>query len=489
MASVRERIELRMIQPETPPNRVDLFKKFPWLARLFKMRSFPAMLIIPNLIMFWVFVLAGLFGTPVGNRNIMIVFIWILWWFALIAVLVPFGSRLWCTMCPLPFVGDWVQRRSLIEVRPGSSIGTRNQLFGRLLRWPKKLSNIWVQNIGFLCLATFSAHLVTRPMATVLMLGGLIVIAAVMGLIWRQRVFCNYVCPVSGFLSLYSMTATMELRSSDKEVCKSCTSKACAAGSDKGWACPWFVYMGGLQRNNYCGMCTECVKSCPNDNVKLYWRPFCSDTVLKGYDEIWKAFIMLVLAMAYSVVLLGPWGIAKDWANLGEVGNWRGFLTYASILWFSTLAGLPAVYYVAIRAGRWLASRGATPLTAIPSMKNMFIRYGYTLVPLGLMAWIAFSVPLIMVSGSYIVSVISDPLGRGWNLFGTGEFPWQPFHPEWIAYIQIPAMLFGLYYSLVRGLSLAKAIWQDNRRAVVSLVPLTALLTAITIAFLRMFVG
>ena len=222
-------------------------------------------------------------------------------------------------MCPLPFFGDWVQRRTLIKVNTGSSIGTRNQLYGRLLRWPKKLSNIWVQNIGFLCLATFSAHLVTRPMATVLMLGGLIVVAAVMGFIWKQHVFCNYVCPVGGFLSLYSMTAMVELRSADKNVCRKCTSKACAAGSDKGWACPWFIYMGALERNNYCGMCTECVKSCPHDNIKLYWRPFCSDTVLKGYDEIWKAFIMLVLAMAYSVVLLGPWGTVKDWANVRQL--------------------------------------------------------------------------------------------------------------------------------------------------------------------------
>jgi hypothetical protein len=248
--------------------------------------------------------------------------------------------------------------------------------------------------------------------------------------------------------------------------------------------------MGGLQRNNYCGMCTECVKSCPNDNIRLYLRPFCSDTVLKGYDEIWKAFIMLVLAMAYSVVLLGPWGRVKDWANVAEVGNWRAFAMYASILWFSALAGLPAVYYLAIRAGRWIASRGsAGEARAIPSMKDLFIRYGYTLIPLGLMAWIAFSFPLIMVSGAYIVSVISDPMGRGWNLFGTAEFPWSPFHPEWLAYIQIPCLLFGLYYSLLRGHQLALGLWGDNRRAVRSLLPLIVLLTAITAAFLRLFVG
>ncbi|HZT44377.1 MAG TPA: 4Fe-4S binding protein [Chthonomonadaceae bacterium] len=497
MAIIGEKIELRVIQPEPPhkqedlPGRVDLFAKAPWLARLVKLRSFPAMLIIPNLIMFWIFLLAGIFGSPVGSRNIMIVFIWILWWFALIAVLVPFGSRLWCTMCPLPFFGDWVQRHAVVTVRKGNSAGTRNQLFGRLQVWPKKLSNIWAQNIGFLCLASFSAHLVTRPMATVIMLGSLIVIAAGLGILYRQRVFCNYVCPVSGFLSLYSMTSTLELRSRDKNVCKKCTTKSCAAGSDKGWACPWIIYMGQLERNNYCGMCMECVKSCPNDNISLFWRPFCSDKVLKGYDEIWKAFIMLVLAMSYSVVLLGPWGKLKDLANVAEVGNWRGFFAYLSVLWFSALIALPAVYYVAIRLGRALAARRmkAGQEGSIPSMKDLFIRYGYTLVPLGLMAWLAFSVPLIMVSWAYIVSVISDPMGRGWNLFGTANFPWSPYHPDWIGYIQIPLLMMGLYYALIRGHELALKLWGDNRRAVLSLIPLAVLLTAITIAFMRMFTG
>ncbi|MDE2126728.1 MAG: 4Fe-4S binding protein [Armatimonadetes bacterium] len=494
MAAGGERIPLRVIQPEPPqqtPGRVDLFLKFPFLGRLFKMRNFPMMLIIPNLIMFWIFLLAGVFGTPVGSHNIIIVFIWILWWFALIAVLMPFGSRLWCTMCPLPFFGDWVQRRALTYVRSGNSAGTRNKLFGKLKVWPKPLCNIWVQNIGFLMLASFSAHLVTRPMATVIMLGSLIVIAGVMGLVYRQRVFCNYVCPVSGFLSLYSMTSMVELRARKRETCLKCTSKACVAGSDKGWACPWIIYMGRLERNNYCGMCTECVKSCPNDNIALFWRPFCSDKAIKGYDELWKAFIMLVLAMAYSVVLLGPWGKIKSWANVAEVGNWRGFATYVSILWFSSLVALPAIYYVAIGLGRKLAvaSAKAREGTPAPSMKDLFIKYGYTLVPLGLMAWIAFSFPLIMVSGAYIIAVISDPMGWGWNLFGTAHVAWAPFHPAWMPYIQIPCLMLGLYYALIRGREIADTMWTNRRAAVLSLAPLAVLLTAITMVFLKLYTG
>lgn len=45
-------------------------------------------------------ILAGLFGTPVGNQNLSIVLIWIAWWAVLILILVPFLGRSWCKRLP-----------------------------------------------------------------------------------------------------------------------------------------------------------------------------------------------------------------------------------------------------------------------------------------------------------------------------------------------------------------------------------------------------
>ena len=107
-------------------------------------------------------------------------------------------------------------------------------------------------------------------------------------------------------LRVFQSTVTRET-----DVCDKCTDKGCLAGNDKGWGCPWLVYPSKLDRNNYCGLCMECVKTCPHDNMTVNLRPFCSDTKLKGYDEAWKAFIMLALAIAYSVIYQGPWGVFK----------------------------------------------------------------------------------------------------------------------------------------------------------------------------------
>ncbi len=466
------------------PWRFDLFRRWPWLKRLVRMRSFQYFLLLPNLFMFYLFLIAGLFGTPVGSSNIIIIYVWILWWFVLIAVMMPFGSRIWCTMCPLPFFGDWLQRGAVIKVRSGKSPGTNNKFFGLHKRWPKKLSNIWLQNFGFLLLATFSALLVTRPIVSVIVFGIMIVVATGLALIYRLRTFCNYVCPISGFLSLYAMTATLELRSTDKDECLKCTTKSCIRGSEDGWACPWNVYMGKLDRNNYCGLCFECVKSCPNDNISLFVRPFAtSDVVIRGYDEVWKASIMLVLAFSYSVVLLGPYGQLKDWANISEVGNWGGFGLYAAGQALLALVVFPGLYYLSIRLAKWYAKIDNV------STKELFLRYAYMLVPMGLLAWIAFSVPLIMINGSYIISVTSDPLGWGMDLFGTAHFPWTPFWPEWVPFIQVPILLAGFYYG-VRGIhKVGRQLFSDPVQLHRSLVPPTALLLGVTLVFMKLFIG
>lgn len=478
--------------PQRHRFRFDLLRLKP-LKWLVKQRWFQFSMILPNLLLFMFFLVAGVVGSPVGNRNIMIIFVWILWWFLLISVMVPFASRLWCTMCPFPFFGEWLQRRALVKVRtvdadskskgkdgPGVRVG-RNLYWGWNWRWPKSLSNIWLQNIGFLFLCTFSALFLTRPIASVIVLGSLFLFATALHLLYRQRAFCMYVCPVSGFLSLYSMTAMLEVRSRDAEVCAECTDKGCLAGNDSGWGCPWLMYPSKMKRNNYCGLCMECVKTCPHDNMSVFLRPFCGDTKLKGYDEAWKAFIMLSLALTYSVLYMGPWGFLKNWANVAESKELGGFLIYASVLWLGALVVIPGIYATAIALGRWLAGKGGA------DAKEVFLAFVYPLVPLGLLVWVAFSVPLLLVNGSYILMVMSDPLGWGWDLFGTAHVGWTPLVPHWTPYIQAVLVLFGLAYALLIGFRQAQALFPQ--RATRAFAPVGALLTLLVIGFLRLYAG
>ena len=143
----------------------------------------------------------------------------------------------------------------------------------------------------------------------------------------------------------------------------------------------------------------------------------------------------------------------------------------------------PGLYYLSIRLAKWYAGADAVPT------KELFIKYAYMLVPMGLLAWIAFSVPLLMVNGSYIISVVSDPLGWGMNLFGTAEFPWKPLWPQWVPFIQVPILLTGLYYGLRGVHKVGSQIFSDPAQLRRSLIAPGALLLGVTLVFLKLFIG
>jgi len=463
---------------------INLLEKFVWLKKIVKLRGFHFMIILPNFIVFYLFILSSLWGSPVGNRNITIIFVWILWWFVLKTIIVPLGGRIWCMVCPLPAPAEWLSRRSFTAVRyikkPFKAL--HHRFTGLQKDWPKLMDNIWLQNILFLTLISFGIILITRPIATALLFLIILVMSLLLALIFRRRVFCQYLCPVGGFLGTYSMASMTELRAVDFDTCKQHKEKSCYAGGPDGWACPWKQYIGTMKRNNFCGLCTECIKSCPKDNVGIFIRPFGSDRKLKGYDEMFNAIIMLVAAMAFSITMSGPWGVIKDAANVTESRQIVPFLIYVASLWILALGVFPGIFVFVARVARRLAGSQES--------KQIFIlRLAYILVPIGIFAWIAFSLPMLMVNYSYILNVLSDPLGLGWDILGTANFPFQPFYPESIPFIQGIIMLSGLYFGLSRGyLSLKDIITSPHVRAKAMIIPSIFVLLVINI-FLKLYMG
>jgi hypothetical protein len=382
-------------------------------------------------------ILAGLFGTPVGNRNFAITAVWIAWWAVLILILVPLGGRAWCSICPIPAAGDWLQRGGLM-----TADGRRPR--GKGLRWPRRLRNLWPQNVGFLLLGITSTVILTTPLVSALVLVGLLGIALIVSAIFERRTFCRYLCPVGGFIGMYSLAAPLALRVKDPAVCAQHAEKECYRGSELGHGCPWIVYPGTLQRNAACGLCLECLRTCPLDNVALVLKSPGSDLTSSqpkpplSLDESFKAFIMLGAALVYSAVLFGPWATWKQAAyGIGSL-PWIGYaLAFAGLV----LLVIPALY----AAAAWLGRRFGR-IESI-AWRNFFLRSTAGLVPLGLAAWIAFSLSFVFINGSYVVSTLSDPLGLNWDLFGTAEISWQPLLSGLLPGLQLTVLLIGLAWS------------------------------------------
>jgi hypothetical protein len=373
-------------------------------------------------------ILAGLIGTSVGSHNFSIVFVWIAWWAILILAAVPFFGRGWCAVCPIPLPGEWLQRGAILTppVRRPRWLN---------LRVPKMFRNIWLQNIAFLLLALFSSVLLTTPNITGFVLATMLIAAIGLSTIFERRAFCRYLCPVGGFIGLYSQTAPIELRIKDKQICITCEGKPCYNGSSAGYGCPWDVFPGGLTKNTYCGLCLECIRTCLHDNIAVNLRPFSADLAQAStrMDEAFKAFIMLGSAMIYAGVLLGPWGTFKDAAyNVGS----SAWFVYAVVFLAIIFGILPGLFTLGI-----LRPKSNTPL------KKRFASLSTALIPLGLMFWVAFSLSFVLTNASYILAALSDPLGLGWNLFGTANTAWQPMLTSILAPAQTLALVGGLIWS------------------------------------------
>lgn len=438
--------------------------RFPFIKSVLKNRWLQFLVGFLMLAGFLFAILSGFSGTPVGNRNFGIVFVWIAWWAVLILVAVPLFGRGWCAVCPIPLPGEWLQRGAILDP-PAKKPRWFN------LRWPNKLRNIWLQNLSFTLVALFSSIILTTPVVTSVVLAAMLFLAIGMSIVFERRTFCRYICPVGGFIGLYSQVAPVELRVKDKQVCLACKEKPCYNGtsvalisttssfqqdlekpdraarngtppnasSTSGYGCPWDVFPGGLTKNTYCGLCMECLRTCPYENIAVNVRPFSADLAAPStrLDEAFKAFIMLGAAMIYAAIFLGPWGNLKLAAySIGSSG-WFG---YAGVFLGIIFGLLPALFVGAITAGKAISKTGI-------SIKKSFSAYATALVPLGLMFWVAFSLSFVLTNAAYIFSSLSDPFGWGWNLFGTAGLPWQPYLTNLLLPLQTLVLVGGLLWT------------------------------------------
>jgi polyferredoxin len=460
----------------------------PFIKYLLRGRWLQWGLTVITLAVFLVVILSGLLGTPAGNHNFGIIYVWLVWWALLKLVLVPFLGRFWCSICPIPAPGDWLQRRAWITPRPGGRLYTFGQ---RLLRraervpWPRCLRNIWAQNLGFVAVALFSALILTSPLATAWMLLAFILVSLVVSLVFERRAFCRYLCPIGGFVGVYGQVAPLAVRVKDPAVCQAHTAKPCITGSDAGYGCPYFNVPQKLETNVLCSMCGECLRTCTENNVAFYVQmpgADLRDTRGRRLDEAFNGLLMLGAAFVYSVVLLGPNGWLKVTAR--AVGT-PGWFLYAGALLLFNLALVPGLFWLCVRLGQ-LLNRGAVARHEGNSGQvSLFAAYAASLVPLGLAIWVAFTLSFTLTNISYAWPALSDPFGWGWNLFGTAGMTWTPYLSGVIPYLQIPVLLIGLMAAVVLALRAAR---QHGQRPLAAL-PVSAFCALAVVALLTLYMA
>jgi polyferredoxin len=475
----------RNVKPETRDDSLkagykDILKNSGFLRKIVLSRYTQAALMLFTMVMIYIVILTSVFGTKVSGRNLGVLLMWAIWLFALVALITPFFGRFWCTICPLPFFGDLIQRKSFFNPVAGKTKNYNNKFFGFFLKWPVWLKNDWLRLLVFLMLATFSTTLVATPFISGITVLMLMVVPTLMSGIWELRSFCRYVCPVSVFVSPFSRMSTLSLRNKSQEVCDQCKPHYCENGNASGWACPYGLNVGEIKENSDCGLCLECLRSCTYNNVSLYTRPFASEKGARTMSEAWMTMATFAIAIIYSILYLGPWPVVRDYVNILDKHNWGLFGIYSIIMWTSVLIVVPGIIYILSFLGFRLAKIKGT-------LREIFTEFAGSLLPFGLLIWIAFVIPMLFVNVTFIVQSLSDPFGWGWDFFGTANTPWHQFLPQFIPWFQAGAVLTGLYLSL-RNIRKSKLFAELNPMEVLKIsLPVSLFLTGVAIAMLFFF--
>ncbi len=440
-------------------------------------------------------VVTGIIGTSLGAKNFAIAFTWILWSVLLQLILIPFMGRVWCLVCPIVWPGELIQRKLWSRYGTSRLFNLRwpKALQKVYMRWPRALQNVWIQNFIFLFFAIWIVVLVTQPFVTALVVIILIAVAMVVFMLFPRRIFCRYLCPPSLFIGIYSTFSPIEVRVKDKEVCLKPRSqggcdKECYVGTEKGYGCPWYEFPQTMVSNIDCGLCMECFKTCPLDNIALNIRPWWAEAESKDLekksDEAWRVLSLLGLSIVYTSVLFGPWSWIKNWGNLLELSIDVGLLQHLffAILVIDIAFGIfPGLHLLASAGSKFVAGARNIPTT------KLFVEYAYAYIPLGLMLWGGFNFSLIMMEWSYIPVVASDPFGAGWNLLGSTHFPWIPISlPIPIAEIAFAAL--GIILSIKVGYTILRRNFPVKSQAIKALIPFAIFTVGVAALFLWFYI-
>ena len=233
---------------------------------------------------------------PLMYTNFATYLFWVLWIMGVVFVAALFG-RGWCTVCPLGWMSGLITRFGLRLELPG---------------WLQGFLPVTVVLIT-LQLSVYLTALHRFPDYTAMLLALMVVMAVLLGLIFRRRSFCLLLCPAGTVFGLYARLAPLELRVKSETVCADCLAKPCIAtepvikratlGSkavtwrSRPEGCPVALVPAEISDSSACTLCLNCVRTCCNDNIRISPRRFWADITPTGLGTSESLFFLALLGL------------------------------------------------------------------------------------------------------------------------------------------------------------------------------------------------
>ena len=209
---------------------------------------------------------------------------------------------------------------------------------------------------------------------------------------------------------------------------------------------------------------------------RLVLRPFGAGLIENApVSPSMVAFVLLLLACVLydGLIGTGEWALLESAvrAQSAAIGDIAIRTVGLVAFWLMFLGA-----YLGICAVMSLVARGKPPAGELARS------FALTLVPIAIGYHVAHYLVFLLVQGQYVIPLLSDPFGRGWDLFGTAgyrvDIALADARLAW--YTALAAIVAGHVFAVYLGHLRALAVFAPARRALASQVPLTGLMAAYT---------
>jgi len=424
------------------------FLDMPSIKTLLKSRWYPLIFVLPTMIIFAIILIQLFLGKDEASYNFGSVMVWIFLWPIMPVLFLVFG-RLWCSVCPMSRVSDEVQK----------NVGLHKKV-------PKFLQNygVWVIIIAFLIITWSDVviGLIESPRFTGYLLLFSFAGVILMGAVYEKRAWCRYLCFLGGMSGNYSMSSALELRA-NSEICKTCKTPLCYKGTEKVEGCSMFEYPRTMDSNRFCNFCANCIKTCPHDAIKITPRPPTSELWFikkPRFEDSFLATALIGIVVSQTVVMLEVWEPFMAWFE-----NTTGIMNF-TVAWTVIFAGAMLIPVVLMLVSSYISTMfpGKTCLTCIITdqtaegnlasecsdakiVLSNFVRYGYSLIPLGLGIHLAHNAKHFLGEGLSVIYTSASLVGLDY----TGELSLLNMPTiQVIQYILTLLGVFGAVYTAYR---------------------------------------
>jgi hypothetical protein len=450
-----------LVDERTAPHRYPRFDlmRLGWFRAAFASRAALFGLRLLSAALFALVVASGLLGDQTPEDNLAPTFVWILWWVGLAFLTALFGN-LWELVNPWKIVFEWadgfVRRLGL-----GKGLGPYLPYPAGWGAWPALIlysGFAWVE-------------LVFPDSATPLNIAALIL--GYSAITWTGMILFGKDAWLRGgeafsvFFGILARFAPTEARVTDRRLCKGCEAPCEAAD-------------GG------CVNCYECFARAAPEDRQLNLRP--PALGLARPERVTAdrlAFVVFVLAIVtYDGLMATPlWlGVQTLAAPVVEALGIHG-LQGLYIVQTLGLISIPLLFLAAYLGFVKLAQVSGGGAV---STRQLAAAYVYTLVPIAIAYQAAHYHTLLLIQGLSIVALASDPLGWGWNLFGTAgyEINVGVVSADFVWYTQVALIVVGHVVAVYLAHGISLRLVDDRARAVRSQYPMLALMVLYTICSL-----